>query len=937
MRFEWFGGIVPTVVSRTGTPAAGRFHLQGWPVALAACVIAASVHAQPVGRSVDNAEFRALPNHVPSWAVPEHIVAAVPAEERLQSLTLVLARHADRQQAFEALLAAQQDPGSPEYHHWLSSAEIAGRFGLSQEEIDSLTHWLESEGLHVDWIAPARNFIGFGGAAGDVARVFQTELNYYDVEGERKISLATDPLVPAEFSPLVKSVRGLSSIGEQPLSHAQVVRRDSPALTGSQNGQPAYFVAPADFAKIYDVPAAYTGKGITIGIVGGSRTDAADFDNFKKLSGTTFADPTEVVPTAYGGVDPGPPYKTQQGSGVSVGNQLEAELDVFRSASIAQEAKILLVVNKPDTNGGTNIWPDAQYLIQPDPAPAQIVNISFGRCESVAGASSVAQWDELFQTASMKGISVFVASGDSGAAGCDPYNATPPSSPAPNSPNYICSSSYATCVGGTEFNDAGNYSKYWSGSNGPGEESVLSYIPEGAWNEPSNGSGGFVASATGGGVSLVIPTPSWQTGKGVPAARMGRYTPDISYSAAFHDGYFGCMAASGGDCVDNGGFSFVAFAGTSAAAPDMAGITALLDQKMGGKQGNLNPILYAMAASTPSAFHDVTVATSGVTGCSVNTPSMCNNSTPSSTSLSGGQAGFLVTAGFDEATGLGSLDVGNFLSSYSVGKPPAAATGSASAITGTSATLSGTVNPNGASTQYWFACGTSSTLSGAAKTATATLSGSSTITVSAKVTGLKPLTKYYFQLQSSSSAGSTKGAIASFTTPKGSQTITFTQPKTPVRYGVAPFTLSARSDSGLPVTFKVVSGPGSVSGSTLTVKGVGTIAVAANQAGNTSYLAAAQVTRSITVAKGVLTVTALNKTMKQGSALPTLQFKMTGWVNGDSRTTATKGLPAIATKATSKSLPGTYPITISAGSGAGALTSSKYIFKFVNGTMTVTK
>ncbi len=71
----------------------------------------------------------------------------------------------------------------------------------------------------------------------------------------------------------------------------------------------------------------------------------------------------------------------------------------------------------------------------------------------------------------------------------------------------------------------------------------------------------------------------------------------------------------------------------------MAGVTAMLAEKMGRGVGNLNPELYQMAVSAPQALHDVTIATSGVISCDVNTPSMCNNSTPSSTGPNGGQAG----------------------------------------------------------------------------------------------------------------------------------------------------------------------------------------------------------------------------------------------------------------------------------------------------------
>ncbi|MGA2889383.1 MAG: sugar-binding protein [Terracidiphilus sp.] len=82
---------------------------------------------------------------------------------------------------------------------------------------------------------------------------------------------------------------------------------------------------------------------------------------------------------------------------------------------------------------------------------------------------------------------------------------------------------------------------------------------------------------------------------------------------------------------------------------------------------------------------------------------------------------------------------------------------------------------------------------------------------------------------------------------QASQTITFAAPISPVTYGVSPITLSASASSGLAVTFSVVSGPGTVSGNTLTVTGAGTVVVAANQAGNGTYTAAAQVTHSVVV------------------------------------------------------------------------------------------
>ena len=73
-----------------------------------------------------------------------------------------------------------------------------------------------------------------------------------------------------------------------------------------------------------------------------------------------------------------------------------------------------------------------------------------------------------------------------------------------------------------------------------------------------------------------------------------------------------------------------------------------------------------MESTAPQSFNDVTVASSGVSGCTASTPSLCNNSAPSPTGLSDGEAGYLVGTGYDQVTGLGSLNVQTFLNNYGV-------------------------------------------------------------------------------------------------------------------------------------------------------------------------------------------------------------------------------------------------------------------------------
>jgi pseudomonalisin len=665
--------MVPAMPNRTAFSRRSVTIFRGLAALLLVFCSTSLVHAQAadlVRAPVNPARRIALTGHHPAWANAQNDLGTVPADLSIESLTLVLAHSPQREQAYTQFLQEQQNSASPNYHHWLTPVEIGKRFGVSAHDIHAVTTWLEAQGLKVDSVSNSRERIRFSGPASAMANAFGVEMHYFTVGQEKRISITAEPQIPAALGEVVKSVSGLYTVKVYPQHRSETVNVPSHQVTPDSGSHPdftlsngSHAIAPADFATIYNLNAivgGINGAGQTIAIVGRARVCNQDILNFDGLAGVTvnLSPPNGIVPT--GGIDPGPPQCTQVNNPNL--DQGEATLDVTRSGSIAQGATILLVVSA-DSSTVDGISMDAQYVVDTNPLPAQIMNISFGACEANAGLAGVQFWDSLFKQAAGEGISVFISSGDSGAAGCDTAFTTPPAKQI-LSPNYICSSGYATCVGGTEFADS-NSALYWNTINGANFESAISYIPEGAWNEPMNGPKVQVAG-TGGGVSSVIPTPTWQVGTGVPSARAGRYTPDVAFSASAHDGYFGCAANSGGSCVvSKGHFSFVEFSGTSASAPSMAGIAALLNQKEGSAQGNLNPTLYSLAATPANnVFNDVTVATSGVTGCVVTTPSMCNNSTAGPNGLTGGLNGYLVTAGFDEATGLGSINVANLLNNW---------------------------------------------------------------------------------------------------------------------------------------------------------------------------------------------------------------------------------------------------------------------------------
>ncbi len=167
---------------------------------------------------------------------------------------------------------------------------------------------------------------------------------------------------------------------------------------------------------------------------------------------------------------------------------------------------------------------------------------------------------------------------------------------------------------------------------------------------------------------------------------------------------------------------------------------------------------------------------------------------------------------------------------------------------------------------------------------------------------------------------------------KTTQTITFGPLPNKV-YGSGQITLTATSDSGLPVAYTVSGSGATVSGSTLTLGGVGIVIVTASQAGNGSYMAATSVMQSfnVTPAPG-LTLTANNQSRQFGQANPTLTYTVAGFVNGDTQAIATTGAPSLTTTATTSSSTGSYPITI----GVGTFSAPNYgAPTFVNGNLIV--
>lgn len=656
------------------------------PLALIAAALlsgpAAAVDANLVTMRIDTSQRATLAGQRVEWAGTANDRGSVAATRALSSLRLGLKRTPERQRAFDAYLRELQDPASPNYQQWLTPGEVGERFGASDADIEAIAHWLRDQGLTVESVSNSRMSLRFSGTAAAVGAAFDTELHWYETADRKKrMAPARDPRIPAALADAVEGVLGLSEVRFEPLG--RIGRLDSlpandarPALTNCRDGECAYFVTPGDFAKIYNLDGPKTqgldGRGQTIAVLGRARVHNGDIQAFGERMAVTMKTPKVII--ADGGVDPGPAATTCGTAGSPscddpnelLGDQGEATLDVTRAGSVAPGADIKLVIS------GTNDNVDGLihaliHAIDHQPLEARIISISFGSCEAGNSQALADALDDAFAQAAMQGQSVFVSSGDAGAADCAKYFTTPDPDLS-RSTNVFCSSGHVTCVGGTSFGLGTANAQYWASSSSPsnGYVSAKGYIPEGAWNEPLDHDGKPYVASTGGGVSVYIRKPSWQTGPGVPGSQ-GRYVPDVSFGASTLNGYFGCMAASQGSCVPGADnmFHFVVWGGTSASAPSMAGIAAMLNQKAGSAQGNLNPTLYALGANRGNGvYHDITVQSSGVTNCSVDVASLCNNSLPGPNGLSGGAKGYVVGPGYDLATGLGSIDVAKLFANW---------------------------------------------------------------------------------------------------------------------------------------------------------------------------------------------------------------------------------------------------------------------------------
>jgi len=579
----------------------------------------------------------------------------VDPEMQMETLVLNTSLSNAQRKDLETLLQALQDPGSPQYHKWLTQEQYGARYGLTEADLDKAIRWLTEQRLTVKRVARSRNAIYFSGRAEQVGAAFHTQLHTYQLGGKKHYANTTELGLPVELAGVSLNVRGLDNFRP----HSNLYK--SAATPNYTYSSTQHYLTPGDWKTIYDLipvySSGYDGTGIHVGVVGQTYAPPGDIEKFTQNAGTGTPHLTYVCISTADCTDT---------AGISPGDWMESDVDIEWVSGMAPGATVDFIY-AAGNDQGQDVFSALQHAIEDYKSSSglvlPVISMSYSECETNLAQTQAVLFDQMGAQASAQGQTLVVSSGDSGAAGCDAHgsdsvtkatNGISAEAPA-DSPNF-------TAVGGTQFSaDVSDPMSYWNPVPMT-QLSAQSYIPETSWNETGtnglNTSGGGQSTLRNGS-KLEFPLPSWQSG--LVSGATGRLIPDIGFTAAQHDGYIGCAGAlddsSYGQMCSSGWYSsggsngslFYYFFGTSLAAPSFAGALAVMEQSL-GPQGNINPKLYQLAKNPQSyatVFHDI--MGSNVVPCQAGTSGCVN-----------GVMGYAAKTGYDMVTGLGSID-GNAL------------------------------------------------------------------------------------------------------------------------------------------------------------------------------------------------------------------------------------------------------------------------------------
>lgn len=440
---------------------------------------------------------------------------------------------------------------------YLSREELADINAPDPDDIAKVEKFAHEHGLTIVKVNPESSSIFLSGTVAALSEAFGTKLLMYDSPRGKYRGRVGPVQVPTDLSQIVVGVFGLDN---RPVARPHLVRLKRQGATAQDQATdcPNLFYTPLQLAELYNFPTGLDGSGQCIGIIelAGGYTEADMKAYFGKLGIT----PPEIVaiPVGTGANNPGSDPDADS----------EVALDIEVAGAIAPKAKIA-VYFAPQNESGDKAFLDAvNAAINDKDNNPKVISMSWGSLEynpsipkhnQLWTAQGMQRMDEAFQAAAGLGITVFCAAGDDGSRDTCKRKRTCPEDDGLAHVDFPASSQYVTGCGGTRLDSSG----------------------ETVWND------GPDCGATGGGVSGFFPLPDFQSNFNVPpnanpGGKVARGVPDVAGDADPCTGY---VILSDGEEDDGIG-------GTSAVAPLWAGLTVLINQKLGNAVGYLNPKLY---------------------------------------------------------------------------------------------------------------------------------------------------------------------------------------------------------------------------------------------------------------------------------------------------------------------------------------------------------
>ena len=316
-----------------------------------------------------------------------------------------------------------------------------------------------------------------------------------------------------------------------------------------------------------------------------------------------------------------------------------------------------------------------------------IISSSYGTCEAALGGQTL---ESSLAQAATQGQTVMSAAGDAGSTDCYGISGLTTAQQEALAVDYPASSPYVTGMGGTEISNANaaydtQGTAYWAAAGSSDVvSSALQYIPEMAWNDDSANCGVQLSERGRRRGQFAVHQAELADGRARDLPPIGkRDVPDLAlYASPSFPGYLFCSSdssawgsAQSGSCAtgfrDANDTYLTIAGGTSFDGPIFSGILALINQKQGYTtgQGLINPTLYTLASDSTtyaSAFHDITTG---------------NNDCLAGSANCSGTEGFAAGTGYDQVTGLGSVDATNLASAWPASTGPA--------LTATTTTITG--------------------------------------------------------------------------------------------------------------------------------------------------------------------------------------------------------------------------------------------------------